>query len=113
MARGGPPSTSLDSPASTLTAIVFSCVYTSILDDVIETLQYFPWAGTSRSSTLFPESLADASFAGTRPGFAALRAYALSRNRPLAVAVFVLSNITIVVNLVSLRPPSPCKSGDD
>ncbi|RDX45260.1 hypothetical protein OH76DRAFT_1408220 [Lentinus brumalis] len=54
-----------------------SCVYTSILDDVIETLQYFPWAG-----------------------FAALRAYALSRNRPLAVAVFVLSIITIVVNLL-------------
>ena len=24
-----------------------SCVYTSVLDDVIETVQYLPWAGTS------------------------------------------------------------------
>ncbi|TFK84545.1 hypothetical protein K466DRAFT_588821 [Polyporus arcularius HHB13444] len=54
-----------------------SCVYTSILDDVIETMQYLPWAG-----------------------FAALRAYALSRNRPLSVLVFLLSSITIVVNML-------------
>ncbi|RDX45251.1 hypothetical protein OH76DRAFT_1420880 [Lentinus brumalis] len=53
-----------------------SCVYTSILDDVVETMQYLPWAG-----------------------FAALRAYALSRNRPISVLVFILSNITIVVNM--------------
>ncbi|RPD63548.1 hypothetical protein L227DRAFT_572699 [Lentinus tigrinus ALCF2SS1-6] len=56
-----------------------SCNFTSNLDDFIESMQYLPWAG-----------------------FAALRAYALSRSRPLSSIVFVLSIVTIVVNLVDM-----------
>ncbi|KAI0689844.1 hypothetical protein C8T65DRAFT_746004 [Cerioporus squamosus] len=54
-----------------------SCVFPDQLDDFIETMQYLPWAG-----------------------FAALRAYALSRNRPVSVLVFVLSSVTIVLDML-------------
>ncbi|TFK81161.1 hypothetical protein K466DRAFT_447177, partial [Polyporus arcularius HHB13444] len=60
----------------------FYCVVPSKLENFIETMQYLPWAG-----------------------FSALRAYALSRNRPLSVLVFVLSIVPIAVNLVSTPYP--------
>ncbi|RDX45271.1 hypothetical protein OH76DRAFT_1010153 [Lentinus brumalis] len=60
-----------------LSFLLDRCVIPLKLANFIETMQYLPWAG-----------------------FSALRAYALSRNRPISVVVFVLSIVPIAVNLV-------------
>ena len=78
-----------------------SCVYTSVLDDVIETMQYLPWAGTSPAGLRFGVRAKVLIRAPCLLGFAALRVYALSRSRIVAMAVFVLSIVTVVVNMVS------------
>ncbi len=81
----------------------------SKLENFIETMQYLPWAGTLSilvSLIEFPTNRMDVPlYRMGYIGFSALRAYALSRNRPLSVLVFVLSIVPIAVNLVSTPYP--------
>ncbi len=67
-------------------------------------MQYLPWAGALSSLAPLLELSTKRMGVGYL-GFSALRAYTLSRNRPLSVLVFVLSIVPIAINLVSTPYP--------
>lgn len=67
----------------------------------VNIIQYLPWAGTSPKRAPI---LASSPYSVRYPAFSGLRAFALCRNWPLSLLIFLLSCAPLAVNFVRSSP---------